>query len=449
MKKLITSCLLLMLAVPLTAQQTDNTQRRLLKKAKSSREYAALGQKSLDEGHIDEAKQYWRQAKREKQISIEEICLGGDIYLKEKNIDMAEKQYRRAIYFDTHNETGYNRLIALYTDLKQTQKAAGVLDTLGLMRPDLDVKSRIANLYYQAGDNANTLKAYSQMDTERLNLTQLRQYASAELVEKNYSHALQLAERGHRLTPRNAVFNRLRMAANTEMKLYDNAIKAANDYFNHSDSLNIQPFDYIWYAKSLNGVGRTNEAIIQFDNALQLSKDNPDIVLEIARTYLSIRQYEPAAKYYARYVKIVNDENNRYYYTYQQGRIYWLEAIDDSINISQQQRMEALHKADSYFKQLTELQPENYQGYYWRARANSVLDENTKRGLAKPYYEKVIELLSGSDEHKETLTEAYKWLAYYYYENKNHQRAHLYAAEALRLAPTDDYARRLYDATEY
>ena len=54
--------------------------------------------------------------------------------------------------------------------------------------------------------------------------------------------------------------------------------------------------------------------------------------------------------------------------------------------------------------------------YFWRARVNSMLDPETTKGLAKPYYEKVIEIgLVQPERYKRELIESYKYLGYYHY----------------------------------
>lgn len=446
-RNILTCCLLFLLAMPMAAQKDGTPQRRLLKKARSSREYAALGQKSLADGYIDEAKDYWKLAKREKRISVDEICLGGDIYRKEDKDNLAERQYRRAIYFNPRDAMGYDRLVTLYTDLKQPAKAVGILDTLGAMRPDLDVKSRIAGIYYDAGDNDNAVKVFGQMSLDSLNRSQLARYGSAELLLKHYDQALRIGEYGHGKFPRAAVFNRLRAAANDNLHHYENALQASEDFFYQSDSLagEVMPNDYIWYGLALNGTGRTKEAIDQFEKALRMSPDDPGVTETIANAYLSIRQYEKAAEYYSRYIALKDDKINLYYDTYRLGNIYWQEAIDSTV--SQDQQTAALKKADTYYKQLTELRPDDYHGYYYRARVYSLLDPESDAGLAKPHFEKVIELIRENGGDEGTLAEAYKWMAYYYYHNKNMARAHQYAGEALQVAPNDTYAKQIYDVT--
>ena len=89
------------------------------------------------------------------------------------------------------------------------------------------------------------------------------------------------------------------------------------------------------------------------------------------------------------------------------------ELFQDSVPELQK---EDLIKADSLFKELSFQVPNSYVSYFWRARVNSMLDPETTKGLAKPYYEKVIEIgLVQPERYKRELIECYKYLGYYHY----------------------------------
>lgn len=57
--------------------------------------------------------------------------------------------------------------------------------------------------------------------------------------------------------------------------------------------------------------------------------------------------------------------------------------------------------ADSAFKKVTIASPELVLGYKFRAKCNVQLDLDSKLGLAKPYYEKVVELILAKPENFE------------------------------------------------
>src|SRR4028118_1451659 len=72
-------------------------------------------------------------------------------------------------------------------------------------------------------------------------------------------------------------------------------------------------------------------------------------------------------------------------------------------------------KADSSFSKVTQLVPTYIPGFLYKARVEANLDPESTKGLAKPTYEKVIQL-SEADPSKngKNLVEAYGYLGYYY-----------------------------------
>lgn len=95
------------------------------------------------------------------------------------------------------------------------------------------------------------------------------------------------------------------------------------------------------------------------------------------------------------------------------GKCYYNLACQDSVPELQK---EELIKADSLFKELSFQVPNSYVSYFWRVRVNSMLDPETTKGLAKPYYEKVIEIgLVQPERYKREQIESYKYLGYYHY----------------------------------
>ena len=65
--------------------------------------------------------------------------------------------------------------------------------------------------------------------------------------------------------------------------------------------------------------------------------------------------------------------------------------VKDKPNL--EKRKHLLLAADSIFGYVAEKSANSYLGNFWRARANSSLDPETEKGLAKPYYEAALELL--------------------------------------------------------
>ena len=91
---------------------------------------------------------------------------------------------------------------------------------------------------------------------------------------------------------------------------------------------------------------------------------------------------------------------------------------------------------------MVEQAPDNYMGYFWLARTNSLKDPNSELGLAKPYYEKVIEILEKKGTNANQLIEAYSYLGYYLYIKGQLAESIPYWEKILALKPDHAVAKQ-------
>ncbi len=85
-------------------------------------------------------------------------------------------------------------------------------------------------------------------------------------------------------------------------------------------------------------------------------------------------------------------------------------------------------------------------GYIWEANTKAQMDPESEQGLAKPYFEKVIEKGSTNPEkNKKDLINAHKYLAYYSYLKKDYTTAKSNYEKWLTLSPGDKDAQDALD----
>ncbi len=93
----------------------------------------------------------------------------------------------------------------------------------------------------------------------------------------------------------------------------------------------------------------------------------------------------------------------------------WLDSLKTNIGIE-------YVNADSSLQLLVNKAPKLSIAYIWHARVKANFDPTSELGLAKPFYEKFIELAKNDFEKlKNELVEAYSYLGYYYYLQNNNQ----------------------------
>lgn len=430
-------------------EMAKENAEKLIKKNKDNTDLiAAVGTVFLDAGKTDEATYFFNRAQRCFRISTKALNLGGDIARAKNLPDSALYYYGRAMYFDRRDPDAYYK----YADLVQKTdiaKAIEKLRVLGQNRPDINIDKKVAELYYTANDIDNALATYEKIGADSLDIEELTHYALFEFLKKDYVKTLELAELGHQREPRNVVFNRLLLYANTEINDFEAAQKNANDLLYNSDETKLQYRDYIYYGYVLNGLGKRKEAIDQFNIALQKNPDLPTIKKEIAESYAHINDYDNAIKYYEAYVKSLDKEDkNMAYELFQLGRLYWRKATDNMeegkpLTLEQS---DALVQANRIYGEIVALRPDTYLGYYWQAKVNGLLDQGDKKGLSKPYFLKAAELLEQSGESQPVLIECYKQLSFYYYTRKDYKMASSYAHKIQALNPSDEYAKQIIDA---
>lgn len=98
--------------------------------------------------------------------------------------------------------------------------------------------------------------------------------------------------------------------------------------------------------------------------------------------------------------------------------------------------------ADSIFGYVAGKSTNSYLGNFWRARANSSLDPETEKGLAKPYYEAALELLEKNAQNNvKQIVECYSYLGYYFYVKGEKQTSISYWNKILKIDPTNEVAK--------
>jgi len=132
------------------------------------------------------------------------------------------------------------------------------------------------------------------------------------------------------------------------------------------------------------------------------------------------------------------------------GRYYYYAAsgLKDSTSASAKEKAKAfLKSADQAFGVVSVRKHDSYLGYLWRARTNAILDPETTEGLATPYYEQTVAVISakqnGATNNKSELIESYRYLAYYYYLKADKANSISYCNKLLSLDPENQTAKAI------
>jgi tetratricopeptide (TPR) repeat protein len=227
-------------------------------------------------------------------------------------------------------------------------------------------------------------------------------------------------------------------------------------------------------AYSYEGLKDTAKAISNMQQYLSSEADSNII----AKDYEALAAWfgantDSSMKYYSKAVDLVKDSAARYAYFKKLAgmaatakdfgaQAHWLGKYntgnDRATNVDLFNWGLAYYRAgdypmaDSVFGVYTTKYPEQGFGYYWRARSNVAIDTSMERGLAIPYYQKLIELISkdtSNATNKKWLVEAYAYLAAYETNvKKDFQQAITYFEKLLQVDPDNADAKKYVDILE-
>ena len=348
--------------------------------------------------------------KAAKYKCAQAYVLLGDISAMGEDGGTAAQHYQQAISFDPKNPEPYYKYANVYRKVSPTV-AVMKLDELRKQRPDVAVDALAGRIYYMSNEFDKAITSYKKADISKMEERDITEYAMALYFKQRNQESLEVVQYGLKKKPRDAAFNRLAFFNSTDLKNYDQALLYADALFNKSDSAKFSYFDYTYYGNALNGAKKYDEAIDMFKKALEQECDSKDKKAGVIKT--SQEKYDDAIKSYEEYLNTYSTPTATDYAGLPQ--LYYYKASKE-----QGDAMKAsLKKSDELYGQLAEKYQDAIEyATFWRARVNNAMDNEQKEALAKPYYEKLIEVYSTRTElnnsDKARLKESYLYLISYY-----------------------------------
>ena len=409
----------------------------------------AVARAYLDAGEPAEAEHYLEMAREKDNKDADVSVLEGDIALAGKDVGRACQLYEQAIYFNPHCREAYLKYAQAYKSASPSQ-AIDKLQQLKSVIPDCPEADRgLAEVYYATNRFGEATETYARfIDTPVATEDDLLKYAFALFLNHDFEKSLEVVRKGLQKNGRHAAFNRLAMYNYTDLKRYDEAEQAADALFNASDNADYSYLDYRYHGALLSALKKYGPAIEEYGKALEKDSSQIDIWREMAETCELKNDYAQAIAAYRKYYDALNPDKKTPENLFRLGRLYYGEGVSsDTLAVRRADRAAALQMADSLFALVSRQAPESYLGDMWRARANSAMDPETTEGLAKPYYEKVMEMLLAKNEprYNPILIECYSYLGYYYLLKSDYAASKEYWNKILVIDPGNATAQKALD----
>lgn len=363
----------------------------------------------------------------------------GDLLMAEKKTNEACTKYDMAIYYSSDCIPAYLKLTDIYASTNPASALAHLEKSMGI---DAGFPG---NWFYQGevnrsvGNYKKAAEAYRRFIESGLSDTDTRlRYADCLYFSGKYDEALPVIRVVLAKDPDNVVGMRLQAYALAKKERNAGGLESIRKFMTSVPENKLIFQDYLCYAEQLSYAKEYGQALEQYQRALKLDKKRTNLYQDMADIRVRMKDYSGALADYDQYLASVKAPAAEDMLKF--GKCYYNMGAQDSVADS---RNATLHKADSVFAILTEMVPDSYVGYFWRARTNSLLDPESTAGLAKPFYEKIIEIAEKTPNRYVTeLVESYKYLGYYNYVTHHMDAAKACFAKVLEYIPNDEVSQR-------
>ena len=248
---------------------------------------------------------------------------------------------------------------------------------------------------------------------------------------------------------RDAGYNRLAFFSNTELKNFDAALNYADAPFNRSDSAKFSYFDYTYYGNALSGAKKHDEAIAMYQKALEQEIEDGDkragVVKQLSEAYENKEDYENAIKTYEQFLQTVSRSDANDMVGLAQLYIVYANSKQGD------ERVALFKKAEQVYVDMDSKYPQAKEYVlFMRARVNTYMDPETKEGLAKPYYEELVNIIEPRAEKSNSdlarLLEGYRYLGYYHLLNNDKETSIGFWQKIVDLDPSNEAAKNALEA---
>jgi len=420
---------------------------------KNTDNLVAIGRVLLEAEDYESARQFCMQAlTTSKNTYAPAYVLLGDIAAMKEDGGEAAANYEQAIYADPKAPEAYRKYATVYRKI-DPEGAVQKLEDLRQQRPDYPVDALIGHINYLSLRYGKANEAYAKVPVDQLKRMDFIEYAMSNYHGRQYDKALEIVKAGLAKEPLNATMNRIAMMCSNETKQFSEALNYAEILFTKvdKDSVTISDIDYQNYGKAYYGNGQFEEAITKYKEALaQETEDkslHADLYKSISDSYKSMKDFPNAIETYKQFLEAKADADATDY--------AGLGILNNSYarTLQGDEKMAAFAKADEAYASLIAKFPDAEEyGLWQRGRVNAQMDADLSKGQAKPYFERLAELIKAhetvDDTDKSRLFDAYSYMMRYYVKNKDSKTAYEFALKLQELQPEDADIKKVVEALE-
>lgn len=417
---------------------------------KNADNLVAIGRALYEASDYTNATAFANAAFSAKKNFVPAFNLLGDIAsVSEEDGGKAASYYEQAIYFDPKDPDAYRKYATVYRKVS-IDGAVAKLEDLRIQRPDYPVDALIAHINYLSMKYSAAMEAYANVPESQMTPQNYAEYAFSGYISKKYDKTLAITQKGLKAYPNNTTLTRLALYSATEQEDFATARQYADILFNKidKDSVKINAKDHLYFGRALEGDSIFDKAVDEFQKGLTLAEDNDtkaQFYESLSDTYKGMKDFPNAIAQYDNYLGALKEVDATAFAGKPSLYMSWARILQGD------EQKATFQKADQMFGELMEKYPGTAEfGNYQRARINANIDPTMTEGLAKPYFEKLVELITARENldntDKNRLENSYRYLmAYEVTITKDKEKALGYAKKVLELRPDDESVARIIE----
>ena len=375
----------------------------------------------------------------------------GNIYVKGKALQVAIPYFEEAIKLNANYAPAYRELGQLYSLAQRFEQSKEYFKKyLDLTAGNIPAKTRYVNALFYAKEYDEVIKNVEEIfiiDKSRTYMNRIAGYSSFEKTPPDYNKALAYMETLFKtVAPERIIKKDYYYMARILLKKNQNYPKMVEELNTLKSQLEKEKSKLAAAAtaaeKTKLKVGVDDLTIkvaniekdvaiadIEIDRAFgeyaKLLNTNPEdknLLNEIANNYYNYKRFAGAAKTWAKLIDPTKEDNTDE--LMRVGRAYYTG--------------EKFKSADSVFNVVLKKSPNYIPAYLFIARTSSKMDPDTKQGLAKPKFEKLLSVgQADSIKNENEMMEALGYLSYYHMTKENYTRSKEYFTRMINLNPNN------------
>jgi tetratricopeptide (TPR) repeat protein len=359
----------------------------------------------------------------------------GDAYRKFADGGNAVQSYQAALALNPNYVRALYRMGRVYQTQGASQEPIFMKHYNDVIAKDPDyapVYETLYQYYYETnvGKSAEYLDKWLAKSDDDPKACSYR--ASMKYAQGLFAEAVSKADECIKAGGANPYINLFKIKAFAYNRLKDsmNAKSSFEEYFKRQAPDKIEGGDYSAYAALLlkfpgneTRVGELVDKAVALDS---VEANKVSYMKSLATAYEEQKKFKEAADWHNRIIS--TKKNPGKVDLYNAGYNYYRVGLYDS--------------STRIFNTYVEKYPTDIFGYYMLGNTNAAIDSNSTKGLAAPFYKKVIEIgeadLNAANAKARVLT-AYKYfIGYEYNVNKDQAAALAYVDKAIALDPADE-----------